>query len=105
MITIYYINLEREKERRVNIEKNLEQWSTPDFAVRRIAAIDGRESAGIQVPGKIRDTEKACFLSHKKALEASLGDDQDALILEDDAVFGPSTSKLLLRLAASDKPP
>ncbi len=105
MITIYFINLEREAERRESIEKNLAEWLTPELAVRRIVAIDGRESADIQVPGKLRDAEKACFMSHRKALETSLGDDHDALVLEDDAVFGPSTSKMLLRLAESDKPP
>ncbi|GHU33934.1 hypothetical protein AGMMS50256_26830 [Betaproteobacteria bacterium] len=47
------------------------------------------------VEGKILPTEKACFLSHKKAIERSLEGNQNVLILEDDAQFGPNSFNFL----------
>jgi GR25 family glycosyltransferase involved in LPS biosynthesis len=47
------------------------------------------------VEGKRRPVEKACLLSHKKAIELSLERNSNALILEDDAQFGPNSFNFL----------
>jgi GR25 family glycosyltransferase involved in LPS biosynthesis len=94
-INIYYINLHSQTERREVLEGNLSKFIPRDIEVKRIEAMGQHEVLNLGIVGNIRATEKACFLSHQKAIEASLLDDGHALILEDDALVGPSTIKML----------
>jgi GR25 family glycosyltransferase involved in LPS biosynthesis len=47
------------------------------------------------VPGSASPTEKACFRSHQRAVEASLADDGPSLIVEDDVAFSPRLPRIL----------
>jgi GR25 family glycosyltransferase involved in LPS biosynthesis len=46
----------------------------------------------------LKDAEKACFLSHQKAIGDALGDEEHVFVLEDDACFGKRTCEILERL-------
>jgi len=88
MLNIYYINLDSAIERRIALEKNLNQIRASGITINRIHAFDANYIQQHQVPGSIRSTEKACFLSHIKAIEMSLLQPGPALIIEDDISLG-----------------
>jgi GR25 family glycosyltransferase involved in LPS biosynthesis len=90
----YYINLESAKTRRQSIEENFGLYGNLEGRggkLNRVEAVDAGYIAAHAVPGKIRDAEKACILSHRRAIELSCHDGDHSLIVEDDARFGPNT--------------
>src|SRR5262245_55728131 len=87
----FFINLENQAERRDFLRDNFARHKAQGWFLNRIAAVGVDQLARSPVPGLIRETEKACFLSHKLALRESLEAPGHALILEDDALFGPSS--------------
>ena len=91
MLNIYYINLESAIERRIAIEKNLNQFLMSGATVNRVSAFDAKYVHKHEIAGSIRNTEKACFLSHMKAIEMSLLQPGPALIIEDDISLGPQS--------------
>ena len=96
----YYINLDDASERRSALEASFARHAPAGLALTRVPAIDARHGAAPAMPGTIRSAEIACFLSHRKALEVALASEGDALILEDDALLGPSTFPQLSRAKA-----
>jgi GR25 family glycosyltransferase involved in LPS biosynthesis len=66
-----------------------------------VEAIDIGDVAAHAVPGKIREAEKACILSHRRAIELSCRDGGHSLIVEDDARFGPNTFQSIDRLGGA----
>jgi glycosyl transferase family 25 len=102
MISAYYINLDRDTERRTFIEEQFKQH----LRLVRIPAVDGtamskialeRFSAHRSMAGSILGPcEIACTLSHRKAWEAFLEDGDDwGLIAEDDIHISNDFAKLL----------
>jgi GR25 family glycosyltransferase involved in LPS biosynthesis len=89
-IKIYYINLDRAIERKINIEKFLIPNNIP---FKRISAIDGNtldenELAEKYIFNGMSIFEIACLFSHLKAMEEILKDNLDyAIIMEDDCNF------------------
>ncbi|MDR0379230.1 MAG: glycosyltransferase family 25 protein [Candidatus Accumulibacter sp.] len=94
----YYINLESAEARRHFVEKNFRQYGDESGRLHRVEAVDAARVVADAVPGKISDAEKACFLSHRRAIDCSRRDGTHSLIVEDDVRFGPSTFKMLDRL-------
>jgi GR25 family glycosyltransferase involved in LPS biosynthesis len=94
----YYINLESAKDRRHFVEESFRQYGDRNGRLHRVEAVDAARVVADAVPGKISDTEKACFLSHRRAIEHSRRDGAHSLIIEDDTQFGPSTFGMLDRL-------
>jgi GR25 family glycosyltransferase involved in LPS biosynthesis len=91
----YFINLAGATDRRSYLEENFRSWAPASAKLTRIDAVDSQfvESSGLS--GRIRSSEIACLLSHRKAIAASLEESQHSLIVEDDALFGPSTFEKL----------
>ncbi|HEY4374840.1 MAG TPA: glycosyltransferase family 25 protein [Burkholderiales bacterium] len=87
----YYINLRKQAQRREFLEKNFARYKRPGWYLNRVKAVDSQQVAAADVPGAIRQSEKGCFLSHRLALKAALEAPGHSLILEDDAMFGPSS--------------
>jgi len=87
----FYINLEAEEKRRRLLQGNFDQYKDRGWFLTRVAAVDGRRLAARPVQGRIGDAEKGRFLSHRRAIEASLEAPGHALIVEDDVMFGPSS--------------
>ncbi|MDR0379229.1 MAG: glycosyltransferase family 25 protein [Candidatus Accumulibacter sp.] len=90
----YYINLESAEARRHSIEESFRQYGDKNGRLHRVEAVDAARVVADAVPGKISDTEKACFLSHRRAIDRSRRDGTHSLIVEDDVRFGPSTFKM-----------
>ncbi len=90
---VFFINLASQGERRAFLERNFAASDTASWPLHRIEAVTAADAA--QVPGALRDGEKACFLSHRKALEAAVRTDGHVLIAEDDIQFGQHTAAAL----------
>lgn len=99
----YYINLESATDRRASVEGTFAKYASMTWQLIRVPAIDADEIRNRKIPGTIKDTQKACLLSHQKAIEQSLGDDGHALFLEDDASIGPRGFKVLGNLDISNR--
>ena len=99
MLTAYYINLEDQPERRRLIEENFRLHGR-GVELKRVPAFDVDHVRRSGIEGRITDPEKACFLSHRQAIETSLADSSHALILEDDAQISPRSIEILNRLIA-----
>lgn len=89
MVAVFYINLDRDRARRVSIEGSLKRAG---IHAERIAAIDGRSlpewAAPYFPPSKLRPGEIGCYASHLLTMQTVLERGLPyALVLEDDAVF------------------
>jgi GR25 family glycosyltransferase involved in LPS biosynthesis len=96
-VNILYINLEGALERRTSIEHNLAERAS-GVHYQRVSAVSAGDVIKNKTSGSIRPAEKACFLSHLKAIEQSLDYAGPTLILEDDAILGSQTIEILNRL-------
>ena len=85
-MNIYYINLDSAHARRANIEQNLGAFAGRDFEIKRVQAYDTCFVEKNGIHGTIRPAEKACFLSHIKAIKMSCEDPGPSLIVEDDVI-------------------
>jgi GR25 family glycosyltransferase involved in LPS biosynthesis len=99
----FYINLDAAAQRRRSLEANFAQTGKADWSLTRIAAIDTGYVEANAIGGTPTAPEKACFLSHKKALRESMNDDEAVFILEDDAMFGSDTCNIVEQLPAFAK--
>lgn len=88
---IFYINLARQQDRRRFLESNFLANNTLGWSLHRVEAVDGAQDAVMQVPGRLRAGEKACLLSHIKAIDMARQSPGHVLIAEDDAEFGPGS--------------
>jgi GR25 family glycosyltransferase involved in LPS biosynthesis len=87
----FYINLQSATDRHAAITANFKTYAPPTWRLNKVDAIDVTHILKHGIKGTLRDSEKACFLSHRKALELSLGKKGHVFILEDDTIFGPSS--------------
>ena len=94
----YFINLARASDRRAALEENFRRVAPASAQLTRIDAVDGQFVQALGLVGKIRSNEIACLLSHRQAIAASLEEAGHSLIVEDDALFGPSTFEQIPRL-------
>ncbi|HEY4374936.1 MAG TPA: glycosyltransferase family 25 protein [Burkholderiales bacterium] len=97
----FYINVEAAAERRRVIEENFHTYKVPGWFLSRTRAVDLNDLAGVAIRGRIREVEKACHMSHRNAVEESIGAPGHALILEDDTAFGPRSCAAIERAVAS----
>lgn len=90
-----YINLESEAGRRDALRRSFTMHRAPRWELGRVQAIDANYIRRNNVRGSIRDTEKACFLSHKQAIAYIAEIQESALIVEDDTLFGSRSCQLI----------
>ncbi len=92
---IYWINLDRSKDRRQKMEKMFQDDAFKGIPTQRIPAYDGRISTNtifsklnILPKKKATDTEYACLLSHMEAIRTfHESENKICLIFEDDATL------------------
>ncbi len=87
----HFINLDEAIDRRLSIESNFDAHRTKDWQLTRFPAINTHYIHHHKVAGTLRDSEKACFMSHRRLIGDQIGTDEPPLILEDDARFGVNT--------------
>lgn len=88
---VRYINLEAATERRSHIEANFRELAPSPWSIVRVPATSSEDPEVACQSGRIRPSEKACFLSHRKAITASLEEPGSSMIVEDDVLFCPSS--------------
>ena len=89
MTRIYYINLDRDSDRRAFLEGQLDNAGITGI---RISAVDGRALPDWAIPyfppSQLRPGEVGCYASHLLAFRQMVDDDlEHALVLEDDSIF------------------
>jgi len=81
---VFVINLDRRKDRREHLKKEL---SRLDISYTRVSAVDGEDEGVPDIDG-LTPGEVGCILSHKKVLEKIIEEKvRLPLILEDDIIF------------------
>ena len=89
-IPIYYINLERSKDRRNFFENQIKEYNLQSDNIFRVEGIDGLNINMNEFNHKqdLTPFELCCTLSHLKAVQQSYeNDDEYSLIMEDDCNF------------------
>ena len=87
----HFINLEQASERRQSLEACFAAHRTPGWHLNRFPAVNVTYVQQYKVVGRLRESEKACFMSHRRLICDQIGTDEPPLILEDDARFGVNT--------------
>lgn len=82
-----FINLESCADRREFVLDNFRAASSGEQHIDRISAVDTEQIVKEGVSGNIKANEKACYLSHYKAIQASLMHNDHVFIAEDDVIF------------------
>lgn len=103
MISVLLINLDQSEDRLKFQKKQLEKRK---ISMRRLSAVKSTDLSDIEYESlangwqrKLRRTEVACFLSHKRAWEYVLKTGKPWLILEDDALLSKKISDILKVMA------
>lgn len=90
-----YINLEKATERKSLIENSFALHAAPHWQLERFPAIDTLYVARNEIKGSLRPNEKACFISHHVAIKRNIDATTPLMMLEDDAMLGPSTAAVV----------
>ena len=88
-----YINLEGRADRRASLEKNFQDINSRQWRIHRIDAVDVNFVVSNRVEGRLREAEKACFVSHIRAVEKAKECSGPVMIAEDDIWFGKNSSR------------
>lgn len=91
----FYINLDSKTDRRETIEKNFLDNTDGSWELKRFPAIDVSYVRKHSLPGNLRETEKACFSSHKTVISDSRYATDHVLIMEDDSCLGKETQNTI----------
>jgi hypothetical protein len=92
------VNLDSATARREEIEANFDKYKGPGWTWTRFPAVTPADPRVAALGGSVAPTEKACFLSHKLALESRLGTSNPVFVLEDDAMLGPRSAAFIDRI-------
>jgi GR25 family glycosyltransferase involved in LPS biosynthesis len=99
-----YINLDRAKERRAEIEASFARVPHAGWTLERLPAATAAEM--VTTPGSLSPAQKGCFESHRRLLASALDDEAPLFVLEDDTAFSaltfPVIGELLRRPADWD---
>ena len=101
-LTCLYINLDAATGRRAQLEESFQAAAPTGAVLRRVPAID--RDAGGEYPGSCSRAEKGCFLSHRRALQASLELPGDVLVVEDDTAFSARGLSVLEGILRAEVP-
>jgi GR25 family glycosyltransferase involved in LPS biosynthesis len=93
-----YINLALATDRRQQIEESF-RLAPAGWSLERIEASTPDDVVGVS--GHVSPTAKACYLSHRRALEYALKTPGDVMILEDDAAFSSRSFAVIDQLCAT----
>ena len=83
-----YINLDSASARRAAVERSFAAHVAPGWDLLRVQAVDVDSVRRRSIGGAISDTAKACYLSHKHAIDCIANISKTSMIIEDDTVFG-----------------
>ncbi|SKB76963.1 glycosyltransferase family 25 protein [Luteibacter sp. 22Crub2.1] len=95
----FVINLAGAHDRWHAVDKSHALYLRPEVELRRIEAVNAQDIDRLRVRGTISVSERACFMSHLRALDIAANEGPGPYwIAEDDVAFGPSTLPLIKSL-------
>lgn len=94
-----YINLRHAVERRESLEAEVKRLGAGTWTLERFEAVTTQDPLCRATAGRLRDGEKACFLSHRNLLTQALqeGQQHPFMVWEDDVLPGPLAHSLVRR--------
>lgn len=96
-----YINLDQAEDRRGVLEASFAGAQRPGWELVRQPALGPADVTGLE--GSLTPRQKACYASHCAAIESCLDDEEDVLIVEDDANFSPRAFEILDKVRSAPK--
>jgi tetratricopeptide (TPR) repeat protein/GR25 family glycosyltransferase involved in LPS biosynthesis len=90
-----YINLDDRQDRKITIEETFSKHMSAGWHLTRFPAFNQQHEKVKAAAGKIRDSEKGCFLSHRSIIQNHLNSFEPIMVLEDDALFGEKSFKFI----------
>ena len=94
-MNVSYINLKSEVSRRKDLELSFSKNSPASWKLVRIEAYTPEMILQAGMEGSITLAEKACFISHKKAIQENMNSSRNFMIVEDDTLFGKNTTAII----------
>jgi GR25 family glycosyltransferase involved in LPS biosynthesis len=91
----FYINLEKQADRREAIERNFQAHRIEGWNLHRFEAVNTADVERLGTPGTLSAGAKACFLSHRDLIRSAQTSNAPIMIVEDDAIFGPETCRAI----------
>ena len=91
----FYINLDGQQDRKNTIEESFSKHKSAGWHLTRFPAFYPQHEKVKAIAGKIRDSEKGCFLSHRAIIENHVNSFEPIMVLEDDALFGEKSFKFI----------
>lgn len=99
-----FINLNDSIDRKEFVFENFRKYSHREKNIIRVEAVDTNYVNEYKVAGKLKPNEKACYLSHCKAIELSMKHDDHVFIAEDDVLFCERSTKVIEKVIDSLNP-
>lgn len=97
----FYINLEKDKEKRKNIEALFGQYAPKGWQLIRFNAIDKEYVEKNNILGTISSGAKGCYLSHLALISKNIDTDKPLFVIEDDVIFSKSTFIAIEKIISS----
>jgi GR25 family glycosyltransferase involved in LPS biosynthesis len=101
---VFYINLDRDADRRHFFESNFKENNKHDWPCTRVSAIDKRTVADGPYAATMSKGAVGLSMTHRRTVQDSIKVEGHVMIAEDDILFGASTQDLLLRCIANVDP-
>lgn len=101
---VYFINLDRDAERRAFYEANFREFNAGGWGHSRVPAIDKRTVPDGNYGPEMSKGAVGLSLTHRQTVERSLQTDGHAFIAEDDILFGPSSQEVINHCVARTDP-
>lgn len=91
----FFINLDRQAQRRAELEASFAKNNDKNWRLSRFSAVDANSLDPELNIGSLTPNEKACFLSHRSVIENNLQQTAPFFVLEDDVCFGKDTFHII----------
>jgi len=101
---VFYINLDRDQERRAFFESNFKENNKCGWTCARVSAVDKNTIADGPYAATMSKGAVGLSLTHRKTVEMSKGCNGHVMIAEDDILFGPHSQEVISRCIASTDP-
>lgn len=92
---VFFINLDRDAERRAFYEANFAQFNALRWSHSRVAAIDKRTIPDGNYGPAMSKGAVGLSLTHRMTVDLSMKVDGHAMIAEDDILFGPDSQEVI----------
>ena len=101
---VFYINLDRDQERRKFLEANFRDHNRCGWTCTRVSAVDKNTIADGPYAETMSKGAVGLSLTHRKTVEMSKAVKGHVMIAEDDILFGPHSQEIISRCIASTDP-